>query len=105
MNLEQSVHKDEGGNTSFVRPNESVFFIEPRKGVIMGDLANVTSDKVDIHKDSSGASGLTLIMMEKDKTSFLWMDTTGIDLAGGEQKPSQSMLWIDLPYVYTGVCK
>ena len=91
------------GNPTTIRPNASTFFLEPRRGVIMGDLSNVTSDKIEISNIRSGTKGLTLSMTDSGKSSYLWLDTTRTDFSG-DKMAAQTILWVDIPFIYTGLC-
>ncbi|MGR9117383.1 MAG: hypothetical protein ACU85E_16645, partial [Gammaproteobacteria bacterium] len=87
-----------------VKPSESSFFVETSRGVIMGDLSNIMFDKVEkINSRRISMEALTIFMTKGEKTNYIWIDT--ISDTSDISKLGKSVLWIDAPYIYTGVCR
>lgn len=104
IQLDESTVENDAGETTIIKPNQSKFFVERKRGLIMGDLSNVKFDRVEMAGGRVTSRGLTLSMASADRTSYFWLDTTKSE-ATGKERAVQSVVWVDVPYVYTGICR
>lgn len=104
VQLDENKVENDAGETTVIKPNQSTFFVEVKRGLIMGDLSNVMFERVEMARSRVTARGLTLSMATADRTSYFWLDTSKSE-ATGKEKAAQSVVWVNVPYVYTGICR